>query len=61
MNVLSKFVLKIILELWTSCNHRLQEKADKMESHSKPYIFVGFQKGKKHGFFYSPKENKVFF
>ena len=35
-------------------------KVDKLESHMQLCMFVGYPKEAKHGFFYSPKDNKVF-
>ena len=35
-------------------------KVDKLESHTKLCLFIGYPKDMKGGFFYSPKQNKVF-
>ena len=35
-------------------------KVDKLESHTELCLFVGYPKETKGGYFYSPKDNKVF-
>ena len=38
----------------------LKGKTENMESHSKTCLFVGYPKGTKRYYFYSPLDNKVF-
>ena len=40
--------------------HVKKAKVDKLESYTELCLFVGYPKETKGGYFYSPKENKVF-
>ncbi|XP_075078070.1 uncharacterized protein LOC142164275 [Nicotiana tabacum] len=67
----SKSVPSTLVELWTGRKpslrhirvwgcpaHVLKGKADKLESRTEVYIFIGYPKGTKGGLFYCPKEKK---
>ena len=72
-NIPSKSVPKTPHELWTSkrttlnhicicgCpSHVLDKELTKLDSHLEVCMFVGYPRETKGGYFYNPKENKVF-
>ena len=46
--------------IWGCLAHVLNKKANKLESCTEVYLFVGYPKGTRGRIFYSPKDKKVF-
>ena len=47
------------IHIWGCPAHVLFKDLNKLEARLEVYVFVGYPKGTKGGYFYNPKENKV--